>query len=330
MSIIEVKELIKDFKVYQQQSGFVKVLKSFVKQDIKKVNAVKNVSFSINEGETVGVIGENGAGKSTTIKIMSGILYPTSGEVLVDGIRPYENRRRNAMNIGVIFGQRSRLLWDLPMKDSFELYKEIYKIDKEIFEENVKTFIELLDMGDYIKTPIRQLSLGQRMKVEISLAQLHDPKILFMDEPTIGLDVLAKSNIRQFILESNKKRGTTTLLTSHDMKDLDQVCERIIMISKGEIIYDGGIKEFKLRYGGQTLIRVVLANECVITHPKFLVSKVDKYLYNVIFDKNEISLPEVISYITSNCEVIDMSIKEPDIEDIVKEMYVNNSANNSK
>ncbi len=330
MSIIEVKELIKDFKVYQQQSGFVKVLKSFVKQDIKKVNAVKNVSFSINEGETVGFIGENGAGKSTTIKIMSGILYPTSGEVLVDGIRPYENRRRNAMNIGVIFGQRSRLLWDLPMKDSFELYKEIYKIDKEIFEENVKTFIELLDMGDYIKTPIRQLSLGQRMKVEISLAQLHDPKILFMDEPTIGLDVLAKSNIRQFILESNKKRGTTTLLTSHDMKDLDQVCERIIMISKGEIIYDGGIKEFKLRYGGQTLIRVVLANECVITHPKFLVSKVDKYLYNVIFDKNEISLPEVISYITSNCEVIDMSIKEPDIEDIVKEMYVNNSANNSK
>ena len=242
MSIIEVKELIKDFKVYQQQSGFVKVLKSFVKQDIKKVNAVKNVSFSINEGETVGFIGENGAGKSTTIKIMSGILYPTSGEVLVDGIRPYENRRRNAMNIGVIFGQRSRLLWDLPMKDSFELYKEIYKIDKEIFEENVKTFIELLDMGDYIKTPIRQLSLGQRMKVEISLAQLHDPKILFMDEPTIGLDVLAKSNIRQFILESNKKRGTTTLLTSHDMKDLDQVCERIIMISKGEIIYDGGIK----------------------------------------------------------------------------------------
>lgn len=249
MSLIEVINLKKDFKVYQQQQGFKNVFKSFFKSDVKIVNAVNDISFKVDEGEIVGFIGENGAGKSTTIKIMSGILYPTSGEVLVDGIRPYENRKQNAMKIGVIFGQRSRLFWDLPMLDSFELYKEMYRIDNDVYKKNVANFIELLDMGDYLKTPIRQLSFGQRMKVEISLALLYNPKILFLDEPIIGLDVLAKNNIREFIRQSNADRGTTTILTSHDMKDLDQVCSRIVLISRGKLVFDGKTEEFKRIYG---------------------------------------------------------------------------------
>lgn len=244
MNLIELRDVKKEFKVYEQQQGFRNVMKSFFKREEKIVHAVNGLSFNIEEGELVGFIGKNGAGKSTTIKMMSGILYPTSGEIFVDGIRPYENRKQNAMNIGVIFGQRARLFWDLPMQDSFELYKEMYRIDRDKFQKNVRELIELFDMGEFLKTPIRQLSFGQRMKVEISVALLHEPKILYLDEPTIGLDVLAKSNIRQYIKRSNTERGTTIILTSHDMKDLDQICNRIILISKGVLVFDGKTEDF--------------------------------------------------------------------------------------
>jgi ABC-2 type transport system ATP-binding protein len=177
MNLIELRDVKKEFKVYEQQQGFRNVMKSFFKREEKIVHAVNGLSFNIEEGELVGFIGKNGAGKSTTIKMMSGILYPTSGEIFVDGIRPYENRKQNAMNIGVIFGQRARLFWDLPMQDSFELYKEMYRIDRDKFQKNVRELIELFDMGEFLKTPIRQLSFGQRMKVEISVALLHEPKI---------------------------------------------------------------------------------------------------------------------------------------------------------
>lgn len=211
----------------------------------KKVSAVSDISFTIESGELVGFIGENGAGKSSTIEMMSGILFPTDGSITVAGLCPYRKREENAKNIGVVFGQRSRLNWDLPMMDSFELYQEIYRIDPAVFRKNVERFVEMLHMQEFWHTPVRQLSLGQRMKAEVALSLLHEPPILYLDEPTIGLDVMAKQQIREFIRERNRLEGTTVILTSHDTKDLDCVCRRMIVLAGGHIVFDGSIERFK-------------------------------------------------------------------------------------
>lgn len=245
MSLIEVSHVSKEYEVLVPRQGARNVLKNIFCPDKKKVSAVNDVSFRIHAGELVGFIGENGAGKSTTIKMMSGILFPTAGNITVAGLCPYRKREENARNIGVVFGQRSRLNWDLPMMDSFELYKEIYQIDSNVFRKNVDRFVEMLRMQDFYHTHVRQLSLGQRMKAEVALSLLHEPPILYLDEPTIGLDVMAKQQIREFIKERNRLEGTTTILTSHDMKDLDCVCQRIIVLAKGSIIFDGSIERFK-------------------------------------------------------------------------------------
>ncbi len=325
MGIIEVKNLCKEFKVYQQQRGAKNVLKNFFRRDVKLVNAVNDISFNINEGEIVGFIGENGAGKSTTIKIMSGILYPTSGEAVIKGIIPYKQRKQNAMNIGVVFGQRSRLYWDLPILDSFELYKEIYKIESKVYKSNVEAFVEMLDMSSYIRTPVRQLSLGQRMKAEISLALLHNPPILYLDEPTIGLDVLAKNNIRKFIRESNQKYGTTTILTSHDMKDLDKVCSKIIMISKGNITFDGKVEDFKNLYGGEIVLKITCKDSSVqIDNPFIRTSIKDEHNVDITFNKSDVKLQNAISLATNTYEVYNISVTEPDIEELVRNIFKNN------
>lgn len=245
MSLIEVSHVSKEYEVLVPRPGAKNVLKNIFCPDKKKVSAVNDVSFRIHAGELVGFIGENGAGKSTTIKMMSGILFPTAGSITVAGLCPYRKREENARNIGVVFGQRSRLNWDLPMMDSFELYKEIYQIDSNVFQKNVDRFVEMLRMQEFCHTPVRQLSLGQRMKAEVALSLLHEPPILYLDEPTIGLDVMAKQQIRDFIKERNRLEGTTTILTSHDTKDLDCVCQRIIVLAKGSIIFDGSMERFK-------------------------------------------------------------------------------------
>ncbi len=325
MKIIDVQQLSKDFKVYEQQPGFVNAVKSFFHREVRLVHAVQDLTFSIEPGEVVGFIGENGAGKSTTIKIMSGILYPTAGAVYVNGRKPYENRKKNALEIGVIFGQRTRLLWDLPILDSFELYKEIYRIDPALYRRNVDLFTEMLDMGEYLKTPVRQLSLGQRMKGDIALAMLHSPPLMYFDEPTIGLDVLAKSNIRKFIVESNRLHGTTTILTSHDMKDLDQVCSRIIMISKGSLLHDGPIESFKARFGGEVQLTVTFAAEDVqVRHDRLRVASVKGAVQTIVFDKNQIPLQEAMAYITGTYPVEDIAVTESDIESIVRGIYQQN------
>lgn len=325
MGIIEVKNLCKDFKVYQQQRGLKNVIKNLFRRDVKIVNAVNDISFSINEGEIVGFIGENGAGKSTTIKIMSGILYPTSGEAVIKGIIPYKQRQQNAMNIGVVFGQRSRLYWDLPILDSFELYKEIYKIDDKTYKSNVDAFVEMLDMSSYIRTPVRQLSLGQRMKAEISLSLLHNPPILYLDEPTIGLDVLAKNNIRKFILESNRKYGTTTILTSHDMKDLDKVCSKIIMISKGHITFDGKVEDFKNLYGGEIVLKITCKNSGIQLDNQLVRASVrDEHNVDITFNKSDMKLQDAISLVTNTYEIYNISVTEPDIEELVRNIFKNN------
>lgn len=245
MALIEVSHVAKEYEVLIPQPGARNVLKNIFYPDKKTIRAVRDVSFTIQEGELVGFIGENGAGKSTTIKMMAGILFPTAGSITVSSLCPYQEREKNAGNIGVVFGQRSRLSWELPMMDSFELYKEIYRIDTGVFQKNVDRFVEMLHMQDFYHTPVRQLSLGQRMKAELALSLLHEPPILYLDEPTIGLDVMAKQQIREFIKERNRIAGTTTILTSHDMKDLDSVCKRIIVLAKGRIIFDGSIERFK-------------------------------------------------------------------------------------
>ena len=325
MPLIDVKNLYKTFKVYEQQPGFTHAVKSFFKRDTRLVQAIQDLSFSIEAGELVGFIGENGAGKSTTIKIMTGILYPTSGEVLVRGVRPYEHRKENARHIGVIFGQRSRLLWDLPMLDSFELYREIYQVEPALFRQNLDLFRDLLDMGDFMKTPVRQLSLGQRMKADIALALLHSPQILYLDEPTIGLDVLAKSNIRRFICESNRLNQTTTLLTSHDMKDLDQVCSRVIMITKGRLHFDGSIDAFKSRFGGEVRLKVTfMHNDLALDLDQMRVVEDNGPVKTICFQKQDLTLQQAMSAITGRYPVADISVTEADIEQIVKELYEKN------
>ena len=267
MALIEVSHVSKEYEVLIPQPGAGNVLKNIFRPDKKTVHAVSDISFRIKEGELVGFIGENGAGKSTTIKMMSGILFPTSGSIQVGGLCPYQKREENAANIGVVFGQRSRLNWDLPMMDSFELYREIYRIDAGVFQKNVDRFVEMLHMQDFYQTPVRQLSLGQRMKAEVALSLLHEPPILYLDEPTIGLDVMAKQQIRDFIKERNRLAGTTTILTSHDMKDLEYVCKRLIVLAKGRILFDGSIERFKEEHAGkgisdiEDMVRSVYAEE---------------------------------------------------------------------
>ncbi|MCM1127522.1 MAG: ATP-binding cassette domain-containing protein [Lachnospiraceae bacterium] len=248
MSLIEVSHVSKEYDVTTPRPGAKNVLKNIFCPDKKKVRAVTDISFTVEKGELVGFIGENGAGKSSTIKMMSGILFPTSGNITAAGLCPYREREKNAANIGVVFGQRSRLNWHLPIMDSFELYKEIYQIDSRIFRKNVDRFVEMLNMHEFCNIPVRQLSLGQRMKAEVALALLHEPPVLYLDEPTIGLDVMAKQQIREFIKERNRLEGTTVILTSHDTKDLDCVCQRIIVLAKGHIIFDGSIERFKQQY----------------------------------------------------------------------------------
>ena len=239
MSFINVSHISKTFKVAKKQSGLLATLKSFVKREYKYIDAIKDISFNIEEGSIVGYIGQNGAGKSTTIKILSGILIPDSGECTIDGLTPWKDRKEYVAKIGVVFGQRSQLWWDIPADDTFNLLKDIYKIDEDKFKEKKEYLTKLLNIEDIIHVPVRQLSLGQRMRCEIAASLLHEPKILFLDEPTIGLDALSKQIVRDFIKKINKEQKVTVILTTHDMSDIEALAKRIIMIGNGEIIYDG-------------------------------------------------------------------------------------------
>lgn len=243
--MIEVKNLNKSFKVYKRKAGLMEAVKGLGKRDYETVQALKNISFTVKEGEIVGYIGPNGAGKSTTIKVMSGILTPDSGECIINGLTPWKNRKQHVKDIGVVFGQRSQLWWDVPVVDSFELLRDIYKIPDEVFKQNIKIFTGLLDIEDIMKTPARQLSLGQRMRCEIVASLLHNPKILFLDEPTIGLDAVSKLAVRDFIKEINKKQKTTVILTTHDTQDIEALASRIILIGKGQVLLDESIETFK-------------------------------------------------------------------------------------
>ena len=239
MSIIEVKNLVKTYKIIEKEDGIKGYFKNLIKPKYNEFTAVKGINFNIEEGELVGYIGENGAGKSTTIKMLTGLLTPTSGKVIVNGIVPNEKRIENNKNIGAVFGQKTQLWWDLPVIESFRLIKKMYKIPENEYRKNLKKFTEILDLANLLEKQVKNLSLGQKMRCEIAATFLHNPKIVYLDEPTIGLDVFVKENIRKFIKDINKEKKTTVILTTHDLKDIEDVCDRIILLDKGQIIYDG-------------------------------------------------------------------------------------------
>lgn len=330
MEIIRVSNLTKKFTIYEKEPGLKGVFKSFF--NAKKIikTAVDDVSFSINEGEILGYIGPNGAGKSTTIKVLTGILTPTSGEVIVDGLIPYQKRTQNAKKIGVVFGQRTQLWWDLPLNESFTVLKEIYQVTDEDFKERMTYFDELFGLSEFIKQPVRQLSLGQRMKADIVASLLHNPKILYLDEPTIGLDVIAKESIRKTIKEINQKYNTTVILTTHDLSDIEELCNRILLIDKGKIIYDGNLSHIKETYGSKKLITFTFKSpdEAIkIDVKKFkaidkdLTINVEDYKVNIIFNKQKIQIKDITYHVLNQADVLDIDISDDQLENIIKAIY---------
>lgn len=329
--MIEVKNLTKEFVKYEKEKGLKGLLKGFfnAKKVIKK--AVDNISFTINEGEMVGYIGANGAGKSTTIKMLTGILTPTSGEVRIDGIIPYQNRVENAKKIGVVFGQRTQLWWDLPLSESFLILKEIYEMDDAFYEEQMSFFNRILNLDEFIKSPVRTLSLGQRMRADIAASLLHNPKVLYLDEPTIGLDVNAKQRMRDAIKMMNQKYNTTVILTTHDLDDIAELCNRILIIDNGKVIYDGSLHEIKEKYGTTKRIEFEVRDELNAeslnlasvfnVHPDELeITREDKKL-SIVFPKLKISVAQMTEEILRRFDVQDISIFDADIERIVARIY---------
>lgn len=255
--MIQAEHLQKTFRVRKRNAGFKNAAKAFFSREYEEIRALNDVSFRIEDGEAVGYIGPNGAGKSSTIKILSGILTPDSGTCVIDGRVPWKDRRAHVSQIGVVFGQRSQLWWDVPVIDSFELIRDIYAVTEDVYKRNLRDLTDLLNLSELLKTPARSLSLGQRMRCEIAASLLHDPRILFLDEPTIGLDAVSKIAVREFVLDMNKRRGTTVILTTHDMQDVEALAQRVLLIGKGRILLDGTLDD--IRHGGSGQIDETLA-----------------------------------------------------------------------
>ena len=343
--MIEVKNVSKEFvspKKYPGLKGAIKGL--FSNEKVSKI-AVDDISFSIKKGEIVGYIGSNGAGKSTTIKMMTGILTPTKGECLVDGLNPSENRKQNAQNIGVVFGQRTQLWWDLPLSESFTILKEIYDVSDEMYQSQMEFLNEVLGLQEFFDKPVRTLSLGQRMRADLGAALLHNPKVLYLDEPTIGLDLVVKDNIRKAIKEINEKYQTTVILTTHDIGDIEELCSRIIIIDEGKKIYDGTLEHLKDTYGSKRKVVMEVKNveavqklnlaetlglqidatnitgEVVENAAYTADLDADKKIYTVTFDKHKLQAPQILSAVMEVTEVTDIKLQETELAEIVKEIY---------
>ena len=322
MSYINVDGISKTFKVAKRNSGLKSALKAFFKRDYVIVDAVKDISFKIEKGEIVGYIGPNGAGKSTTIKMLSGILLPTAGNIKVNGLNPFDDREKYVSKIGVVFGQRSQLAWDIPAEDTFDLLKDIYKLDDTEFKKTKEELTNLLEITEVMKKPVRSLSLGQRMRCEIAASLMHKPSILFLDEPTIGLDAASKKIVRDFILKINKERKVTVILTTHDMSDIEALAKRIILIGKGQILYDGSLNTLKTKYGSYKNIVVNTKQAIDISKLKGIISKkkIDDG-YNFIIDSNIISISKFLNYISQEYQVTDVDIESEKIDEIILKLY---------
>lgn len=319
---IEVKNLTKRFSVKHKEAGFLGSLKSIIKPNIKEITAVDNISFKVKKGEIIGFIGPNGAGKSTTIKILTGILYPTYGEANVAGITPWEKRKILSYKLGSVFGQKPQLWYHLPAIDTFNLFSKIYDMDEKEYEKRRDYLVKLFEIEDIINTPVRKLSLGQRMKCEIVAALLNKPEILLLDEPTIGLDIIAKQKIRELIKELNEKEKVTVILTSHDMQDIEHLCKRIIIINHGKIVYDGNKEKLNEKYLKNKIVSVKFEeffNGFELKGVKILHS--EKYSADFEVDTNKISIKSLIDALVKKYEVLDINISGTPIEEIIARIY---------
>ena len=325
--VIDIKNITKEFKVLNRREGLAGSIKDLFSRDYKIVKAVDNITMSIEQGEIVGYLGPNGAGKSTTIKMMTGVLEPTSGEILVNGKLPYKNRSKNAQNIGVVFGQRSQLWWALPLVESFKLLKDIYQISDEQYDSMMKLYQSLVDIEPLLHKPVRQMSLGQRTLSDILAAFLHNPKIVFLDEPTIGLDVSMKAKIRTLIHALNKEKNTTVILTTHDMGDVDALCRRIVIIDKGKMLYDNDISHLKGFFGSYRTLKIRvdgdLRKESEVIAKEFPALKVgaDEEWISVLVDEEKISVMDVLTKLQKERRIRDMQLEEISTEDVIKKIY---------
>ncbi|MFI8811825.1 MULTISPECIES: ATP-binding cassette domain-containing protein [unclassified Streptomyces] len=326
MSIIRVAGLVKEFRRPKRFTGAFGGMRTLLTREYVSKLAVDGVGFTIDEGEVVGYLGPNGAGKSTTIKILTGVLHPTAGHVEVAGVVPWRERERNARNIGVVFGQRSQLWWDLPLRDSLDLIGKLYGVERSRHRANITLFTELLGLGPFLDTPVRQLSLGQRMLGDLAAAMLPEPRILYLDEPTIGLDVVAKERIREFIGVLNRDEGVTAILTTHDLDDVEQLCRRIVLIDDGKVLYDGDVNTLKTRYAPHRQLVVQLAEnhqwqgialDGVFQDPPG--AKADSVTLRFDPEQNQIS--DLISAVLARHAVTDLSIIEPELEGVVRTIY---------
>jgi ABC-2 type transport system ATP-binding protein len=323
LPIVEARDLRKVFRTLKRTPGALGALRSLFSREYEERVAVDDVTFAIEPGELIGYIGPNGAGKSTTIKMLTGILVPSSGQALVAGLVPWKQRKENARNIGVVFGQRSQLYWDLPLIESFELLRAIYGVPLADYRRNLSEFVEILEMGDFLRTPVRQLSLGQRMRGDFAAAMLHSPRIVYLDEPTIGLDVVAKEAIREFILRINAQREATILLTTHDLADVERLCRRIVLIDRGTLIYDGDVDRIKSEYGR---FRTLVVRFCEPVERPHLegaeLAAVDGANASFRFDRNLQRADLLVRQASERYRVEDVSLEEPDLESIIRRIYV--------
>lgn len=322
MSIITVKNLSKHFKVFKHHRGSLGAIRNLFTREYNLVKAVDEINFEIQSGELVGYIGPNGAGKSTTIKMLTGLLVPTSGEITVHGQTPWKERQNFVARIGAVFGQRTTLWWDLPVIESLHLLQYIYKVPEERFSANFNEFRELLELDSFLDTPVRSLSLGQRMRADICAALLHNPELLFLDEPTIGLDVVAKERIRQFIMHINQERGTTVLLTTHDLSDVEKLCERVMIIDHGKVLFDGQLGTLRERFGGKRKLLVEFAEEYAqyeIDGAEITRQDGRKITYS--FERGSVSASELIRRLSTIYRIHDLGVREPDIESTIRRIY---------
>ena len=321
MPFIEVNNVSKNFKIFKNRPGILGSFVSLFHREYTVKKAVEDISFTLEQGEITGYIGPNGAGKSTTIKMLSGVLIPDAGEIIVGGLVPYKERKKNARRIGVVFGQRSQLYWDLPISDTFSLYQKLYEIPDEVYERNRKLYVELLDMGGFMEQPVRQLSLGQKMKANLALAMLHDPDVLYLDEPTIGLDVMSKNVLRQSVQALNREKNTTVILTTHDMNDIEAVCKRLILIDQGHKLFDGSLDDFKERYEDGFMIKMEFAETPAwVPEPGFTLRNSENNTWNVKVEKR-IRSRDALMALISRYNPENITVREEDIEDIIQRLF---------
>ncbi|MBA2876535.1 ABC transporter ATP-binding protein [Thermaerobacillus caldiproteolyticus] len=327
VNAIEVEKLRKEFKSYSSRAGLIGAFRDLFTRNYKIIRAVNDISFTVKQGEMVGYIGENGAGKSTTIKMLTGILTPTSGKVIVNGMIPHKEREAFVRTIGVVFGQRSQLWWDIAVQESFRLLKKVYRVSDRDYKEHMEHVIDTLDIGPLLDKPVRKLSLGQRMRCELAAALIHNPPLLFLDEPTIGLDVLVKLKIRKFLKEINEKYNTTILLTTHDISDIEALCERVIMLDEGKIIYDGSLQRLKANWGEGKQLQFTFANEIrldalyALTNGLPVKWRKGEQANAWVAHVSPSLVPEVISRVVSGYDIQDMNINEISTEEIIRNIY---------